>query len=69
MIAQIAGAIYIAEKQKNDNTPPRIGKVGIKFDNISAGKLYPEIPVLLKYSWLKAEGPNEPSVQCQSTLL
>jgi hypothetical protein len=46
MLAQITSAISATGKQKYDNTHPGISQVGIKFDNISVGKLYPEIPVL-----------------------
>jgi hypothetical protein len=37
--AQIAGAISRADKNFN-TTKPVFGRVGIKFDNISDGKLY-----------------------------
>jgi len=39
MYSQIAGAISRADKKFN-NVGPVFDRVGIKFDNISAGKLY-----------------------------
>ena len=69
MFAKMAEAVYRADKQKNYNIMPVIRRVGIKFDIISAGKLYPGKLGLKKYSWFEAEGNNEPSVLCQSTFL
>jgi hypothetical protein len=40
MYALIAGAVSGAVKQKNNNIRPVFSRVGIKFDNISAGNLY-----------------------------
>jgi len=39
MYSQIAAAVCPADKKYN-NVKPVFGRVGIKFDNISAGKLY-----------------------------
>jgi hypothetical protein len=69
MYAQVAGAISGADKQKINIIKPVFGRVGIKFDNISAGLLYPGISILKKNSRFEAEGSNEPSVMCQSTFL
>ena len=41
MYAQIASAISGANKQKINIIKPVFSRVGIKFDNISDGKLYP----------------------------
>jgi len=40
MYAQIAGAVSRADRQKFNIGRPVFGRVGIKFDDISAGKLY-----------------------------
>jgi hypothetical protein len=62
MYAQISGAVYRADKPKINIIKPVFSRVGIKFDNISAGKLYLSIFVIKKYSWIEAEGSNKPSV-------
>jgi hypothetical protein len=41
MYAGIAKSVWKAGKQKFNILKPVFGRVGIKFDNISAGKLYP----------------------------
>ncbi len=41
MYAQVAGAISVAGKKKNNILMTAFSRVGIKFDNISTGKLYP----------------------------
>ena len=69
MNARIAGDNIRADKQKFNIVKPVFGIVGIKFDNISAGNLYPCVFVIKKYLWIEAEGSNEPSVMCQSTFL
>lgn len=61
MYARIAGAVSGADKQKFNIVKPVFGRVGIKFDNISAGNLYLCAFVIKKYSWVEAEGSNEPS--------
>ena len=68
MYAQIAGAISGADKQKINIISPVFSRVGIKFDNISAGKLYPG-QFNKNHSRVDAEGSNEPPVLCQSTFL
>jgi hypothetical protein len=68
MYARIAGAVSGADKQKINIIKPVFSRVGIKFDNISAGNLYLN-EFVKKYSWIVAEGSNEPSVMCQSTFL
>jgi hypothetical protein len=62
MFVKMAGTISWANKQKNYNIMPVIRRVGIKFDIISAGKLYPGRSGIKKYSWFEAVGYNEPSV-------
>jgi hypothetical protein len=69
MYAPITGAISRADKQRFNIVKPVFARVGIKFDNISAGKLYLNAFVIKKYSWIEAEGSNEPPVMCQSTFL
>jgi hypothetical protein len=46
MVSQIARAISVAGKQENNSIIPVVHIVGIKFDIISAGKLYPGLPGL-----------------------
>jgi len=41
MYAQVAEALSGADKQKNISIKPVFDRLGIKFDIISAGKLYP----------------------------
>ncbi len=62
MFAKMTAAVFRADKQKNNIIMPAIRRVGIKFDMISAGKLYPGILVIKTFSWFEAEGNNEPSV-------
>jgi hypothetical protein len=62
MFAQMAGAVSGADKQKNNIIMTVTSRVGIKFDIISAGKLYPGKLAVKRYSWFEAEGNNEPSV-------
>lgn len=69
MYAQISGAVSGADKHKFNTIKPVFSRVGIKFDNISAGNLYFSEFVIKRYSWIVAEGSNEPSVVCQSTFL
>lgn len=59
MYAQIAGAISRADKKRNVIIN-EINEVGIKFDNISDGKLYPELPGIKKYSLRKEEANDGP---------
>jgi len=56
MYAQIAKAIGGAEKHKINIIKPVVSRVGIKFDNISAGKLYP-VEFVLKniHGWVQKE--------------
>ncbi len=53
MVAQIAGAISGADKQKKNIFNPVFDRVGIKFDIISAGKLYPGIFALHNFHGLR----------------
>jgi hypothetical protein len=69
MDARIAGDNTRADKQKFNIVKPVFGIVGIKFDNILAGNLYPCAFVIKKYLWIEAEGRNETDVMCQSTFL
>lgn len=69
MFAQIAGAVSGADKQKNNIIMTITSRVGIKFDIISAGKLYPGGIAIKRFSWFEADGYNEPSIMCQSTFL
>ena len=62
MYARVAGANSRADKQKFNVVKPVFGRVGIKFDNISAGNLYPCAFVIKEYSWIEAEGSIGPSV-------
>lgn len=41
LYAQVAGALSGADKQKNISLKPVFDRLGIKFDVISTGKLYP----------------------------
>ena len=61
MFAKMAGAISGADKQKNNIIMTVISRVGIKFDIISGGKLYPDKSGVKRYLWSEAEGNNEPS--------
>ena len=67
--ARNAGTVSGAGKMKINIINIFFCRVGIKFDIISAGKLYPGIFVLKEFSRFAAEGSNEPSVMCQSTFL
>ena len=49
MYALIAGAVYRADKMKFNVVNPVFGRVGIKFDNISAGNLYLSAFVIKSY--------------------
>ena len=68
MYAQITRAISGADVLESDIINPVLRRVGIIFDNISAGKLYPD-QFYKTYSRVDAEGNNKPPVMCQSTFL
>jgi hypothetical protein len=53
MYAQVAEAISRGSKQENNIGDPLFHRVGIKFDNISAGKLYPGIFGIKKIQGLR----------------
>ena len=69
MYAQNPGALSGVDKKKNNISKPVFGRIGIKFADISIGKLYPGEFSIKKYSWFEVEGNSEPSVMCQSTFL
>jgi hypothetical protein len=68
MYAQITRAISGVGVPAKDIINPVFSRVGIIFDNISAGKLYPD-QFYKTYSRVDAEGNNKPPVMCQSTFL
>jgi hypothetical protein len=69
MYARIAEAVCRSGMEKFNSSNPVFGRVGIKFDVITSGKLYPCIFVKKEYLWLVAKEPDEPSVMCQLTFL
>ena len=68
MVSQIAQAVPVANGLNYSIINPLFSRVGIIFDNISAGKLDPG-QFYKKHSRVDAEGSNEPPVLCQSTFL
>jgi hypothetical protein len=62
MYAQIAAAFSGAHKQKKNKINPVFDRLGIKFDIISAGKLYPGGIAIKRFSRFEAEGYDEPSL-------
>lgn len=53
MFAQIAGAFSGAGKQKKSISKPVFDRVGIKFDIISGGKLYPDVFAINNFHGLR----------------
>lgn len=56
MASQIAQAVPAAHKQNYTIINPVCSRVGIIFDNISAGKLYPGKFVLINFQGLRHKG-------------
>ena len=68
MVSQISRAVQGENGLNYNIINPLFSGVGIIFDNISAGKLYPG-QFNKNHSRVDAEGSNEPFVLCQSTFL